>query len=68
MPTSGKEAEVTPSLFVGVGVGSYKYPDRYPSLDQAVAEVKDIGQILGGHDYVAHIFEDLDALSLIAKP
>ncbi len=67
MPASGKEAEVTPALFVGVGVGSYKYPDRYPSLDQAVAEVKDIGQILGGHDYVAHIFEDLDALSLIAK-
>lgn len=67
MPTSGKETEATPSLFVGVGVGSYKYPDRYPQLDQAVAEVKDIGQILGGHDYVAHIFEDLDAPSLIGK-
>jgi hypothetical protein len=53
-----KDPEPSASIFVGVGVGTYDYKDKYPLLENAVTEVKEISSILAEYNYAVHVYED----------
>src|SRR5271170_3217286 len=57
---SGNDSDSPLSIFVGVGIATYQNQDVYPTLDRAVPDVKDVGDILTQMGYKPHVFLDLN--------
>jgi len=49
-----------PSVYVGVGVGTYNDHEHFGSLPQAVDEVRDVSEILKAHGYEVKVIADPD--------